>query len=160
MIEGVFERVWRLVSPVAESEGMELVDIEYRREGGGMILRVFLDRAGGGGVGLDDLAGLSRQIGDLVEVHSVVPGAYTLELSSPGIDRRLRVPDQFRRYLGQKVRVRRRSAEGGRKVFSGRLDDVDENGVHLSDADGTYFVPFSEIAQANYQSDLWAKEAR
>src|SRR5882724_1531009 len=104
MNETVAERVWEIAEPLVVQEGLEIVDVEFRRENRGMILRLFLDREGG--VGLDDLTRVSRQLGDLLDVHDTVPGRYLLECSSPGIDRRLRRPDHFRRYIGKAVRVR------------------------------------------------------
>jgi ribosome maturation factor RimP len=153
MNESVRARVWQIAEPLAASEGMEIVDIEFRRESHGMILRVFADRAGGGGVSLDDLAKISRQLGDLLDVHDVVPGAYTLELSSPGIDRRLRLPDHFRRYLGKRVRVRSTVPISGRRVFNGVLEAVDGEGVRVGIDGASHFIPFIEIAQANYEAD-------
>jgi ribosome maturation factor RimP len=116
-------------------------------------LRLFLDRAAGGGVNLDDLARVSRQLGDLLDVHDVVPGTYTLEVSSPGINRRLRVPEHFRRYLGKRVRVRSVEPIAGRRSFAGVLEDVEADGVRVGDASGSHFIRFADIAQANYEAD-------
>ncbi|MBI3785663.1 MAG: ribosome maturation factor RimP [Deltaproteobacteria bacterium] len=132
-------------------EGMEIVDVEFRRESRGMVLRLFLDRSGG--VNLDDLARVSRQLGDLLDVHNTVPGAYTLELSSPGINRRLRRPDHFGRYIGRRVRVRAVVGVEGRRSFFGKLENVEPDGVRIADPAGTYFIRFSDIAQANYEPE-------
>ena len=85
MKETVAERVWEVAEPLVTDEGLEIVDIEHRRESRGWVLRLFVDREGG--VSLDDLTRVSRQLGDLLDAHDLVPGAYTLELSSPGINR-------------------------------------------------------------------------
>jgi ribosome maturation factor RimP len=152
MKETVAERVWEVAEPLVEDEGLEIVDIEYRREPRGMILRLFVDREGG--VSLDDLTRVSRQLGDLLDAHDVVPGAYTLEMSSPGINRRLRRPDHFSRYVGKKVRVKLANPRDGRRVFVGTLESVGEGGISVSDSTGAHFVAFAEIAQANYEADV------
>jgi ribosome maturation factor RimP len=156
----VVERVWEVAEPLMTHEGLEIVDIEFRRESRGTILRLFLDRLGGapadrrdGGVTLDDLARVSRQLGDLLDVHDTIPGAYTLEVSSPGINRRLRQPDHFRRYLGKNVRVRTSVLVDGRRSFAGALDAVADEGIRVLAGDGPHFIPFADIAHANYESD-------
>jgi ribosome maturation factor RimP len=150
----VAERVWEIVEPVAVQEGLEMVDVEFRRESRGMVLRLYLDRAGGGGVSLDDLARVSRQLGDLLDVHDAVPGTYTLEVSSPGINRRLRRPDHFRRYVGKKVRVRTVAPLDGRRSFVGTLDAVEGDGISVSDTAGRHFIGFAQVAQANYEPEM------
>jgi len=103
-----------MTAPLVTEYGMEIVDIDYRREGRGNILRFYLDRVGGG-VTIDELSAMSRRLGDVVEVHDVIPGRYVLEVSSPGLNRRLRQPDHFRRYIGKRVRVRTVERAGGRR---------------------------------------------
>lgn len=132
---------------------MEIVDIDYRREGRGNILRFYLDRAVGG-VTIDELSTMSRRLGDLIEVHDLVPGSYTLEVSSPGINRRLRQPDHFRRYIGKRVRVRTVEADDGRRAFLGVLKEVRPDGVVCTVGEGERFVAFDNIAQANYEHEF------
>jgi len=155
MNETVTERVWRLAESLVTHEGLEIVDIEFHRENRGLVLRLYLDQAGGGGgVSLDDLTRVSRQLGDILDVHDAVPGSYNLEVSSPGINRRLRSPDHFRRYVGKKVRVRSAAPLNGRRSFVGVLAAVDEEGIAVSDAEGSHRILFTDIAQANYESDF------
>lgn len=151
MNETVAERVWQLADPLVTDEGLEIVDVEFHRESRGMVLRLFVDREGG--VSLDDLTRVSRQLGDLLDVGSAVPGAYTLEVSSPGINRRLRRPDHFRRYLQKTVRVRTVGPLEGRRNFVGPLVAVESDGIRLGADDGQ-FIRFAEIAQANYEPEL------
>jgi len=133
---------------------MEIVDIDYRREGRGMMLRLYLDKAGGGGgVTLDQLASVNRQLGDLLDVHEAVPGSYLLEVSSPGVDRRLRKPEHFERYIDRMVRVRITVPREGRRNFLGKLKEVASDGITVTEHDGDHFVSFNEIAQANYESE-------
>jgi ribosome maturation factor RimP len=154
MNETVAERVWAVAEPLVTHEGLEIVDVEFRRESRGMVLRLYLDRSGGvGGVCLDDLTRVSRQLGDVLDVHDAIPGSYNLEVSSPGINRRLRRPDHFQRYLGKKVRVRTAGPLDGRRAFVGVLHAVDADGIVLGTAEGNHTIRFAEIAQANYESE-------
>lgn len=132
---------------------MEIVDIDYRREGRGNVLRFYLDRAEGG-VTIDELTTMSRRLGDVIEVHDLVPGRYTLEVSSPGINRRLRQPDHFRRYIGKRVRVRTLEPSDGRRTFVGVLRDVRAGGIVCAIGATERFVSFDDIAQANYEHDF------
>jgi ribosome maturation factor RimP len=150
MDRSVVKRVWEVTEPLITHEGLEIVDIDYQLEGRGMMLRFYLDR-GEGGVTLDDLAPLSRRIGDVLDVHDVVPGRYVLEVSSPGINRRLRRPDHFRRYIGQRVRVRTVVPLAGRKSFVGDLQSVAADGIVVATGADTQFIQFDDIARANYE---------
>lgn len=132
---------------------MEIVDIEYRREARGNVLRFYLDRAEGQ-VTIDDLTTMSRRLGDVVEVHELVPGQYTLEVSSPGINRRLRQPAHFRRYVGKRIRVRTVEPRDGRRAVVGLLRDVYADGIVVTTADGDQAIPFDSVAQANYEHDF------
>jgi ribosome maturation factor RimP len=152
MEKSVVNEVWQIIEPLVESEGLELVDIEFRREAHGAVLRLFLDRQGG--VSLDDLAPMSRRLSDALDVHGSVPGAYTLEVSSPGVNRRLRRPDHFRRYVGKRVRVRCSERHNGRRSFLGPLLSVENDGIVVGLDAGRAFIPFDEIAQANYEHDF------
>lgn len=152
MSREVVVRVWELAGPVAESEGLELVDVEFQRESRGHVLRLYLDREGG--ITLDDLARASRQVGDVLDVHDAVPGEYVLECSSPGINRRLRRPEHFRRFVGERVRVKTVERGAGRRSFVGRLEAVDDEGIEVSDAQGSYKIRHDEIVRANYEADL------
>ncbi|MDX2171377.1 MAG: ribosome maturation factor RimP [Deltaproteobacteria bacterium] len=153
MDSSVVERVWRMAQPLVVDHGMEIVDIDYRREGRGHILRFYLDRPEGG-VTIDELTTMSRRLGDVVEVAEIIPGHYTLEVSSPGINRRLRQPEHFRRYLGKRVRVRLVEPHEGRRGFVGVLQAVGDDGVVIATADGERSVAFDRIAQANYEHEF------
>lgn len=152
MSRDVVARVWEIAVPVATSDGLEVVDIEYRREQRGSVLRIFLDREGG--IGVDDLARASRQLSDVLDVHDVVPGEYMLECSSPGIHRRLRRPEHFRRYVGERVRVKTTERSDGRRSFVGTLQAADDEAIEVVDAQGSYRIRYEEIVRANYEADL------
>jgi ribosome maturation factor RimP len=153
MQSSVVEQVWKITEPVVMHHGLEIIDIEYRRESHGTILRFFLDREEGG-VGLDELAPMSRYLGDVLDVHDVVPTAYVLEVSSPGINRRLRQPQHFRRYIGRRVRIRTVEPQESRRNFLGVLEAVEGYGVVVGDDGGSRFIRFDNIARANYEHEF------
>ena len=152
-MDATVTRVWELASPLVESEGMEIVDIEFRHEGsrGGRVLRLYLDKEGGPSV--DDLSRVSRQLSELLDTHDVVPGTYTLEVSSPGINRPLTRPEHFARFVGKRIRVRTRDRIDGRRSFLGTLQEVMENRITLKQEGTQYQIPFSVIEKSNYEHD-------
>ncbi len=153
MDSSVVGRVWHIAEPLVVDHGMEIVDIDYRREGRGHVLRFYLDRPEGG-VTIDELTTMSRRLGDVVEVAEIIPGKYTLEVSSPGINRRLRQPEHFRRYLGKRIRVRLVEHHDGRRGFVGVLQAVRDDGVVVATSEGEQTVAFDDIAQANYEHEF------
>jgi ribosome maturation factor RimP len=149
--------IWELAAPLAETEGMEVIDVEFRHEGrrGGRVLRLYLDKDGG--PNMDDLSRVSRQLGELLDARDVVEGAYTLEVSSPGINRPLKLPEHFTRFIGKTVRVRTRELIQGRRSFLGRLLEVSTDKIAVNQ-DGTRCeIPFSLIEKSNYEHD-WSAE--
>jgi len=152
-MDATVERVWRLAAPLAAQEGMEIVDIEFRREGGraGRVLRLYLDKEGG--PKMDDISRVSRALSEVLDSEDAVEGAYTLEVSSPGINRPLRRPEHFARFVGKRIRVRTRDMIQGRRSFLGILGEVVEDRITLAQ-DGTEFhIPFSLIEKSNYEHD-------
>ena len=150
-------RIWELAAPLADMQGLEIIEIELRREGsrGGRVLRLYLDKDGG--PNMDELSQVSRALSAMLDEHNVVEGAYTLEVSSPGINRPLKLPDHFRRFLGKRVRVRTRELIQGRRSFLGSLLEVSREHIAL-DQDGTRFeIPFALIEKSNYEHD-WSAE--
>lgn len=134
---------------------MELVDLEYVREPQGWVLRLFVDRPGG--IGVDDLTSLSHAIGPLLDVENVVPHAYHLEVSSPGLNRPLKKPDHFRRAQGKKIRVKTYGPLGDppRKNFLGVLSAVSADGVVVEvEGAGPFEISFAAIAKANLEFEL------
>jgi ribosome maturation factor RimP len=132
---------------------MEIVDIEFRHEGnrGGRVLRLYMDKDGGPNV--DDLSRVSRQLGDLLDAQDTIDGAYNLEVSSPGINRPLRKPEHFLRFVGKRIRIRTRDLIDGRRSFLGVLDEVAGNSVCLTQEGKQYWIPFSVIEKSNYEHD-------
>jgi ribosome maturation factor RimP len=146
-------RVWELAAPLAEKEAMEIVDIEFRHEGsrGGRVLRLYLDKEGGPNV--DDLSRVSRELSDLLDSENTVEGAYTLEVSSPGINRPLRRREHFARFVGKRIRVRTRDMINGRRSFLGMLEEVSADKITLKQEGIEYQIPFSIIEKSNYEHD-------
>ena len=146
-------RVRELAVPLVENEGMELVDIELRPEGsrGGRVLRLYLDKAGGPTV--DDLTRVSRQLSAVLDSQDIVTGAYTLEVSSPGINRPLKRPEDFARFIGKRVRIRTRGLIGGRRSFLGILQEIAGGSVTVAQGGTRYEIPFAAIEKSNYEHD-------
>jgi ribosome maturation factor RimP len=152
-MDATLTRVWQLAAPLVESERMEIVDIEFRHEGsrGGRVLRLYLDKEGGPNV--DDLSRVSRQLSELLDAEDTIDGTYTLEVSSPGINRPLKKPAHFARFVGKRIRVRTRDLIDGRRSFLGVLGQVVEDSVILTQEGKRYRIPFSMIEKSNYDHD-------
>jgi ribosome maturation factor RimP len=150
-------RVWEIATPLAAEEGMEIVDIELHRggRGGGRLLRLYLDKEGG--PTLDDLARVSRQLSERLDSEDAVEGRYTLEVSSPGINRPLKKPEHFAGFIGKKVRVRAREIIEGRRSFQGLLKELRENEIVVLQEGVEFHIPFSAIEKANYEHDWSAR---
>ncbi|MFQ5691971.1 MAG: ribosome maturation factor RimP [Nitrospinota bacterium] len=115
-------RLWPVVAPIVEEEGLELVELEFIQQGGRWVLRVYMDRPGG--VVLDDCERVSRRLSPVLDVEDLIPHRYTLEVSSPGIPRPLRRVDDFQRFSGRPARIEMALPVGGRKRYSGELAGV------------------------------------
>ena len=122
----VTDRVRELVEPLVTANGLELVDVEH----GPGLLRIYLDQ--GGGIDLATITRYSEQISDLLDLHDPVPGRYTLEVSSPGLERPLKTPAQFQRFVGTVVNVKTKSHVEGERRFSGELSAADEHTVTVA----------------------------
>ncbi len=140
-------RVWQLAEPLCLSEGMELVHVEYQREPSGRILRLYLDKPGG--VTLDDCVGISRQLGDILDVGLDTEQPYRMEVSSPGIERPLGKLSDFERYKGCRAKVRIAQAVNGRKNFSGILDGTSGQTVRLMVDDRPISFELADILKAH-----------
>jgi ribosome maturation factor RimP len=136
---------------------MELVDVEYLREGGRWVLRLFIDKPGG--VSLDDCQEISRQVEKLLDVEEPIATSYSLEVSSPGIERPLKTPAHFERFAGNEVEIRTFGpiGEPPRRNFKGRLLGISTEGDIGVEIDGKEFrVPLDKVAKAHLALDLEA----
>jgi ribosome maturation factor RimP len=146
-----------LAKPVAARHGCELVDASFRREGGGWVLRLYIDRPGVTGIGVDLCAEVSRDLSAELDVADIIDHPYTLEVSSPGLDRPLKTAQDFRRYVGRAARVKTREAIAGQRNFPGRIAAVADDGSTVSivaDDGNTHVIPLAVIAKANLKIEI------
>ncbi|NVN97835.1 MAG: ribosome maturation factor RimP [Geobacteraceae bacterium] len=154
----VVTQVTEIAQPILDSLGLELVDIEYRKEGHGMILRLFIDKPGG--IMLDDCACFSRELSEILDVEEVIPTDYNLEVSSPGLNRPLTKAADFERYKGKLVKVRTYemfadNSGNRRKTFLGRLDGFENGSISLTLNEGqSASIPFDRVAKANLEFEF------
>lgn len=150
MSEEIRKQVRRRVEEIADSllkgEGLELVDLEYRREGRRWVLRLFIDKEGG--VTIGDCAAVSRDLGDILDAKDAVPEAYVLEVSSPGLNRRVRKKEDFSRFAGRKVEVRLTVPQDGRRKIVGDILGVEGEAVVVAAPESTYSIALEDIARA------------
>jgi ribosome maturation factor RimP len=145
--EEIFNNIKALAENLLQEEKMELADMELQREGRGWVLRLFIDKTGG--ITLDDCASVSRQFGDQLEVEDLIPFRYTLEVSSPGLDRPLKKDQEFLRHIGNQVQVITRSPWEGRSFFEGKMLDYQVSGaLSLAEKKKVWEIPVSLIAKA------------
>ncbi|MGA9522463.1 MAG: ribosome maturation factor RimP [Myxococcaceae bacterium] len=152
----VEEKVRSLAEPLIAAEGLELVDLEYVREPGGWVLRIFIDKPGGR-VGLDECSTVSHALDPALDVEEIIPQEYSLEVSSPGLNRPLRKPEHFKRVLGQKVKVKTFGpiGEPPRKNFTGALQAVETDAVVVDvEGGGVYRIPIRDIAKAHLEFEF------
>lgn len=124
------DRVREIADRVAFSNGLEIVEIELKGGGKSRMLRIFIDKAAG--VTHEDCASFSREVGTILDVEDVMPGgSYVLEVSSPGLDRKLVRPADFERFVGSQVKISTRQPVNGNRHFEGRLESFTEGRLTL-----------------------------
>src|ERR1041385_7488130 len=150
------DRVRRLIQEVVESQGYELVDVEFKGAGKSSVLRVFIDKPGG--VSHRDCALVSEQVGTVLDVEDLIPSSYTLEVSSPGLDRKLVKDSDYTRFEGKLARIQTRIPLNQQKVFRGRLQGVHDGKVRVELQRGNLLdIPLDVIQEARLEID-WAAE--
>lgn len=145
-VAALTDLTWKLGEPLCIAEGMELVHVECRSESRGRVLRLYIDKPGG--VKIDDCVNISRQIGDLLDVHTDDENAYILEVSSPGPDRPLTKPEDFDRFSGHRAKIRTVAPVNGQQNFTGILASMHDEIVTLRVEDGSMSIPLSQIKYA------------
>ena len=131
------DRVREIAERVAASSGLEVVEVEFRGSGKARMLRVFLDKPGAAsgdplaGVTHGDCVNFSREFGTILDVEDAVPGSYTLEVSSPGLDRKLTKAAEFERFIGSRMKVTTRNPVGNNRHFEGRLESFRDGSLTL-----------------------------
>jgi ribosome maturation factor RimP len=136
-----------LIAPVVLAQGCELWGLEFSVQGRRSLLRVYIDSANG--VTLENCERVSRQISAVMDVEDPIASAYTLEVSSPGLDRQLYTPVQFASYIGHRIAVRLRAPYQGRRRFQGVLNGLEDGDIVLQVEDTEYLLPFETIDKAN-----------
>jgi ribosome maturation factor RimP len=152
------EKIGVLAREVARDLSLSLFDLEVAREGPRTILRVYLDREGG--VSLSDIETYSRRLGALLDVEDPVEGAYVLEVSSPGVTRKLRKPEHFAASVGKRLKVTLAEPREGRRHVSGVLAGCDAEGVTIAAQEGDFRVAYGGIRKASLevtQEELFGK---
>jgi ribosome maturation factor RimP len=156
-VTGKVERLWAVIEPYVAAEGIELDDLEIVGKEPGVVVRVTLDADGG--VGVERLAEVSRRLSRLFDEEDPVNGAYTLEVSSPGLERKLRRPSHFAKSVGRDVKVKSRSQIGGDFGHRGVLVSVNEDGF-VVDVDGEEReIAYGEVVSARTVF-AWEKAAK
>ena len=151
MDNDVKEKIRQLSEPVVASEGMELIHVECIKMHSRWIIRLFMDKEGG--ITLDDCANISNQLGDIFDIREVIKSAYTLEVSSPGLDRPISRDQDFVKYRNSRVNIKTSEKIEGIKNFHGiLLDYIEESGkklVLIDIAGKVYRIPRQDVVKAN-----------
>ncbi len=134
LMNAILDRLNGLLAPCVEAMGYELADLELKRENRGQVLRLFIDQESG--IALDDCERVSGQVSALLDVEDPIQGHYSLEVSSPGLDRKLAKPEHFDRFAGRRVRIRMHSGQNGSRNFSGTLRGRRGASVFVDQKDG------------------------
>ena len=142
MVSSTVERVRAVVEPVVTAAALDLYDVELA----GAVVRVLVDRAGG--VDLSVLGEVTRRVSEALDADDPLPGRYTLEVSSPGLERKLRTPEHFATALGKQVRVRTVAGTEGERRVEGELLAADPDGLTVAAADGERRIAYAEVERA------------
>ncbi|MFO7785300.1 MAG: ribosome maturation factor RimP [Thermodesulfobacteriota bacterium] len=150
--KGTAQEVADLIAPVLEDMGFELVDVEYVSKHGRWVLRLFIDREGG--ITVDDCAGVSGEIGDVLDVRDIIDHEYVLEVSSPGINRPLKKKKDFQGAAGRKVKLRTIHPREGRRNYEGVLERVEGDMITLLVDGAEVSFSIEEVEKANLVYDF------
>jgi ribosome maturation factor RimP len=141
------ERLTEMFEPVASALGCELWGVEYMAQGRRALLRVYIDKEGG--IGVEDCEKVSRQVSSVLDVEDPIQSEYTLEVSSPGMDRPLFKLQQFEANVGETVAVRLRLPFEGRRKFTGLLKGIENEEIVLEVDNEEYVLPYELVDKAN-----------
>ena len=157
MSKGIeWERVRQLIGQVVEGQGYEMVEVEFKGAGKRSVLRIFIDKADG--ISHRDCELVSEQVGTVLDIEDLIPSSYTLEVSSPGLDRKLVKETDYSRFDGKLARIQTRIPLNQQKVFRGRLQGLYGGKVRLELQRGSLLdIPLDVIQEARLEID-WAAE--
>ena len=154
-----WDRVRRCIQEVVESQGYELVDAELKGGGQNSILRIFIDKPDG--ITHHDCELVSEQVGTVLDVEDLIPSSYTLEVSSPGLERKLVKDSDYTRFVGKLARIQTRIPLNQQKVFRGRLQGLQDGKVRLELPQGNILeIPLDVIREARLEFDWAAEKSR
>ena len=146
-MDTVIERVREFAESLLPAMGLELFDVQFRREGHGWVLRLVVDKEEG--VTLDDCSQVSRETSDFLDVEDIIDHPYHLEVSSPGLERPLRTVEECRRHLGKKARIKLKEEVDSMRVIIGELQAVEEDEISVLSEEGqTYTLDWNNIQKA------------
>jgi ribosome maturation factor RimP len=151
------DQLRELLAPVVAGLGYQLWELEFLPRSGGGMLRIYIDSSRDSperGISLDDCERVSRAVSETLDAADPIPSHYTLEVSSPGLDRLLRTREHFERFAGERVRLEMMQPVEGRKRFSGRLLGVGESDITLELENGRISLPIDDIHRARLAPDM------
>jgi len=149
----IVSKIERLIDTILTEKSFELVDLEYKSEGKGKIVRVFIDKQGG--VNMDDCSAVSRELSILLDVHDIIPSSYNLEISSPGLTRQLKKPADFVKNIGKKLKLKLINPIKKQYVLRNvNLVDFVDNTINIEYEGNNYDIPLSSIVKANLELDF------
>ena len=154
MSQGRQDKLTELLRPAVEGLGYELVGIEHLPMGKHTVLRIYIDSANG--ITVDDCSSVSHQVSGVLEVEEPIKGQFTLEVSSPGIDRPLFNFEQFKKFVGSKVKLKLYHAIDGKRKITGLIESIDGDDINIKDADSdaSFQLQMDDIDKANIITDL------
>lgn len=150
------DKLTQMLKPAVEGLGYELVGIEHLPMGKHTVLRIYIDSADGEGITVDDCSRVSHQVSGVLEVEEPIKGQFTLEVSSPGIDRPLFSFEHFEQFVGSKVKLKLYHAIEGKRKITGMIDSINGDDIIIKDADSdtNFELQMDDIEKANIISDL------
>ena len=155
-MNGLPDHVEQQLHRIVESEGLELVHIDFRRQGRSFLLRIDIDKEGG--VNIDDCQLVSTQVSTWLDVEDPIPGEFELQVSSPGLDRRFYKPSDYQKFIGRLVRVKTGKPIRGLHVIVGRLKEFDGTTVVVTDPvmkkDPDYTIPLADIKETRLEVEI------
>jgi ribosome maturation factor RimP len=149
MSNEIVDRVQTIAEPILASQGIELVEIEYRRESKGWVLRLYIDKEEG--ITLDDCSRISQEVGRSLDVEDFILNPYALEVSSPGLTRRLKTQKDFLRYRNRLIKLKTFEPVDNLRQFKGKLLGIFENRIGIEVEGGVFQIPLSNVAKANLE---------
>lgn len=147
MNKSVLSKVRELVEPLVKALALELVDVDYVKEGGHWYLRIYIDKEGG--VDIDDCSAVSQKVGSVLDTVNPIPQAYMLEVSSPGVERPLRKKEDFEKYKGELASIYTKETYQGFTCFTGNLEGLEDDQVILEYEGQKVSIPFDMVEKAH-----------